>query len=330
MTRERRVEVVDRHPEGPPKASRSGPLSGRCRRRLPRRRQYSTIASPLPTTPTKRPPSQELIRPSSAALGWTDCLPQQRPPADTRTSPTSSSSPTTPRRPGRSAEANPVDRLRDARRWSRRASASAAPSTPATPSDKVKPARPTVRSSATSRRPTAEAPAGASSPTDPSGGSTTTAPARRATAYYEADLSPHPPARRRRRPPHLLPNFRRDSFIPRDGATSFLVDGWRLVTLLRVARTSPRSSSRTTVFPDLVTALADAGGDDLPERPSGGAESSSTGCSSCSTPRTATSSPSTTPATTTTASAPASATISPAARATRTPSPRSPRTTTTT
>ena len=88
----------------------------------------------------------------------------------------------------------------------------------------------------------------------------------RATAYCEADLARilQPGAEDDLRVFLLL--FRRNSFIPRDGATStFLEDA--LEEGRRYEQRVAQDLSKVvfeTVFPQLVTALADAGGDDLP------------------------------------------------------------------
>ena len=216
--------------------------------------------------PNEATTEQELIRSIFGALGWTDCLPQQRA-ARNEDIPDFllfADDAAKARALGRS---NPDDRLRDAhvveesKRFGR-------PLDTRDTDDKVKAGTPhgqILRYLST-----------ADSLGGPRWGFLTNGSvwrlydygARpRAAAYYEADLARilQPGAEDDLRTFFLL--FRRDSFIPRDGATStFLVDA--LAEGRRYEERVAQDLSKVVfedVFPDLVTALAAAGGDDLPD-----------------------------------------------------------------
>ena len=89
----------------------------------------------------------------------------------------------------------------------------------------------------------------------------------RATAYYEADLGDILQSGDDQRLRTFFLLFRRDSFVPRDGATStFLVDA--LAEGRHYEERVAADLSKVvfdTVFPDLVTAIAREGGDNLPD-----------------------------------------------------------------
>ena len=216
--------------------------------------------------PNEATTEQELIRSIFGALGWTDCLPQQRA-ARNEDIPDFLLFADDAAKARALGRRDPDDRLRDAlvveesKRFGR-------PLDERDTDDRVKAGSP--HSQILRYLSTADSLGG------PRWGFLTNGSvwrlydygARpRATAYYEADLARilQPGAEDDLRTFFLL--FRRDSFIARDGATSsFLVDA--LAEGRRYEERVAADLSKVvfeTVFPDLVKALADAGGDDLPD-----------------------------------------------------------------
>ena len=146
--------------------------------------------------------------------------------------------------------------------------------TPVTKPTKSRPIPHTAKSSDTSQQPISRRRAksdGASSPTAKSGDSTTTAPVPRASGYYEADLSALIESGNEDdlRIFYLL--FRRDAFTLQQGATTTFLEA-ALAEGRRYEEQVAKDLSSIVfeqVFPNLVSALADATTEDPRLRPQG-------------------------------------------------------------